>query len=204
MFGEGAKSFTEKQKKPINGTNGDVEMNGGASDESDSDEDENVSVGSTSKNSTSIVALCVSQDGKWLATADLERRVEVYDLSSRKVRAAPPVSLAHSLLILKSPSLTAPPHSPYTTLRPDCSRFRPYLFLLDSRTHSPPHGLKQYTAPLRTHLTSLPPLVPTPLFIEIQHSHRHSRTFIRRHIRAKFLEQRNRRFSMGCELGRKD
>ena len=99
MFGEGAKSFTEKQKKPINGTNGDVEMNGGASDESDSDEDENVSVGSTSKNSTSIVALNVSADGKWLATADLERRVEVYDLSSQKVSRDPVPSLSCASLM---------------------------------------------------------------------------------------------------------
>jgi len=85
VLGEGAKSYAEKNKA-VNGTNGDVEMNGAGSDGADSEEeDARVSVGSTSKNSTSIVALSVSADGKWLATADLERRVEVYDLVNQKV-----------------------------------------------------------------------------------------------------------------------
>lgn len=111
VFGEGAKSYAAKNKA-VNGTNGDVEMNGAGSDESDIEEDASVSVGSTPKNSTSIVALSVSADGKWLATADLERRVEVYDLINQK-----------HLLTLPTPpsvptSLAFVPTSSSSTLEP--------------------------------------------------------------------------------------
>lgn len=106
VFGEGEKEFEQKQKKlrgsnGVNGNGGDVEMNGDASND-DSDDDESVgapkSHTSTRSGTSSIVALSTSQDGKWLATAALDRTVEIYDLSTRKVSLR--LSLRSSVAIL--------------------------------------------------------------------------------------------------------
>ncbi|GAA6009603.1 hypothetical protein JCM11491_001031 [Sporobolomyces phaffii] len=89
VFGEGAKVFEQRQKRKGlngNGVGQDVEMNGGADSEdggSDDDDDE-AQTPASSRTTSSIVAVSTDQDGKWFATAHLDRSVEVYDLEHRK------------------------------------------------------------------------------------------------------------------------
>lgn len=80
---------------------GDVKMNGvngngkhhesDSEDEDDSDDDDSESeIGATASNTNkpaSVTCLAVSGDGKWLASADLERKVCVFDLEELKVRS---------------------------------------------------------------------------------------------------------------------
>lgn len=84
----------------VNGdSDGDVQMNGvngnGKHHESDSEEDDsdNESAadasGSNTNKPATVTCLSVSGDGKWLASADLARKVCVFDLEELKVSPAP-------------------------------------------------------------------------------------------------------------------
>lgn len=103
VFGEhAAKHKGERETRGRNGktngtSNGDVEMNGVHSDsEDDEDAEEGVAKEAQANTSTTTIAcLSISSDGKWLASADLERRVCVFDLESLKVN--------HILSILSLP-----------------------------------------------------------------------------------------------------
>lgn len=71
----------------------DVSMNGGASDSEDEEQEEadvemrNGNFGSSAigDKPATVVTLGISPDGKWLASADMERKVCVFDLDSLKV-----------------------------------------------------------------------------------------------------------------------
>lgn len=129
VFGAGRKAFEDKKKQ----ANGDVEMNGHASDP-DGEEDSEAGLASVSPQSSkgpgSIVAMTVSDDGKWLATADLERTVEVYDLEQRKVRTLDPL-LVFACLIVRTYS-----GCPYSTTS-RCQHHQ--VCQLHSRSYLVPH-----------------------------------------------------------------
>ncbi|GAA6060685.1 hypothetical protein JCM10212_005067 [Sporobolomyces blumeae] len=127
VFAEG-KSLL-KAKKLANGHglsngDGDVEMNGGSSSnegsdsESDEDEDDERFAASRFNSPTSIVGIAISDDGRWLAAADLERNVEVYDLEHGKpyVRLPTPPTVPTSLAFL--PSRPSSPSSDSYALEP--------------------------------------------------------------------------------------
>ena len=89
---EGAREIRGKGGK-VNGdvvhTNGDVSMNGADSEE----EDEATGPSEFSRagaKPAAVTCLAVSNNGKWLGSADLERKVCVFDLENLKVSTGPP------------------------------------------------------------------------------------------------------------------
>lgn len=86
----GKSSSTKSHGVNGHAANGDVEMSGAGSDSDDDDEmDEETTVRGSSRKGgdkpATVACLAVSADGKWLASADLERKVCVFDLSTLKV-----------------------------------------------------------------------------------------------------------------------
>lgn len=119
--------------KAVNGeTNGDVTMNG--THESDSEEDEDDSddesfagaSASMQNRPATVTCLAVSSDGKWLSSADLERKVCVFDLEELKVSCC--LLLALPVRVLTPPSFLAALHHPsYARSRPQRALLPPYL-----------------------------------------------------------------------------
>ncbi|GAA5929919.1 hypothetical protein JCM1841_001258 [Sporobolomyces salmonicolor] len=121
VFGEGSRAASSKKSIANGFTNGkakdaeDVEMNGAEESDSDSDdsgsdsEDERPAVAARGK-PVSVACLAVSADGKWLASADLDRNVVVYDLGSLQphVTLPTPPAVPTSLSFLP-PSTTLEP-----------------------------------------------------------------------------------------------
>lgn len=113
--------------------NGKVNGNGKAHEESeesddeeeDEDEDDGEMEEVESKRAT-VVTSGVSSDGKWFAVADLERRVEVFDLSTLSVRFLPSSFFLPNSGLISPLHLTAVHHSPYSFSRPRLSHFPTY------------------------------------------------------------------------------
>ncbi|GAA5864670.1 hypothetical protein JCM8547_008266 [Rhodosporidiobolus lusitaniae] len=111
VLGEGA----SKVKKVPNGLNGDgdVEMNGGAASSEESDEEDEEESSSPAQASSakrvpsSIVCLAVSTDGKYLATAETDRRVAVYDLAAQKLDTTLPTPPLVPVSLTFTPPTTA-------------------------------------------------------------------------------------------------
>lgn len=104
MMGKEIGMDEEKEKKNnVNGNGGDLEMNQTDSDSEDEDE-ETIKVGG--KGGNTIVVLTSSEDGKWLATADLDRTVEIYNLETMKhyLTLPTPPSVPTALAFLPSSS----------------------------------------------------------------------------------------------------
>ncbi|SCV75017.1 BQ2448_8046 [Microbotryum intermedium] len=68
----------------VNGVNGAAHSESGSDSDSDDDDEERSSRASTSDRPATVVCLAISPDGKWLASADLERKVCVFDLENLK------------------------------------------------------------------------------------------------------------------------
>ncbi|GAA5858707.1 hypothetical protein JCM1840_006524 [Sporobolomyces johnsonii] len=120
VFGEGSRTASAKKNGANGFTNGkakdgeDVEMNGAEQSDSESDsgsdgEDERPAVAARGK-PVSVACLAVSADGKWLASADLDRNVVVYDLASLQPHVALPTppSVPTSLSFLPSSTTLEP------------------------------------------------------------------------------------------------
>ncbi|GAA5888631.1 hypothetical protein JCM6882_009026 [Rhodosporidiobolus microsporus] len=155
VLGEGA----PKAKKAANGINGaangeDVEMNGASSEsESDSDSEDGdekaASAAPQPRVPSSVVCLSVSSDGKYLATAETDRKVVVYDLEASKVHTTLPTPpLVPTSLTFPPTSISGPASSSEPTLLvalPSNSlllygltslRFLPWALPLSSKKHN--------------------------------------------------------------------
>ncbi|GAA5998447.1 small subunit rRNA maturation protein UTP4 [Rhodotorula paludigena] len=85
----------------------DVEMNGGSHSDTDSDssdDDDAPSSGPTKRTPPSVVCLAVSSDGRFVATAESDRAVKVYDVASHKLHATLPTPLLVPTWLAFTPS----------------------------------------------------------------------------------------------------
>ena len=152
---EGTREIRGKGGK-INGeaglTNGDVSMNGADSDEEqDSGPTEFSRAGGKP---AAVTCLAISNNGKWLSSADLERKVCVFDLENLKV--------CFYLLCLAGsadvPSI-ASHYSTDTIARPILPRLLTDLHFRTNAGNRSPH---QRALPLRPRISPLPPVVSLP------------------------------------------
>lgn len=102
VFGQGAREFNKKKGKQTttttttNGKNGRISSDKEDDSSSDSDDDDDDSGAARADDSlcsgSTIVVVSASDDGKYLATANLDKVVEVYDLSSGRHLVTLPTS----------------------------------------------------------------------------------------------------------------
>lgn len=156
-------------------------MNGVEHEDSSDEEDEDMESngGGRARNGNkpaTVACVAVSGDGKWLASADVERKVCVFDLEALKVRLFSLFSTRPSLISF----LTALHDSPDPLSRPLGALLPP---LLPPRAHPPRRPPHERHLPLRPHLPPLPPLGSPPLFPPLQHDDGPPRTDPRRYFR---------------------
>ncbi|GAA5969317.1 hypothetical protein JCM3765_001882 [Sporobolomyces pararoseus] len=143
----------KKKKESLNG-NGDVEMSNGNDSEDSQDDEEEEEEGTNKVQKNTIVALTSSQDGKWLATADLNRSVEIYNLETNKhyltLPTPPSVPTAISFLPSTSSSSSLEPTLLLTFSNNilllyglESKRFHPWSLPLSSSKYNPLTDLRE-------------------------------------------------------------
>ncbi|GAA6032090.1 hypothetical protein JCM8097_007066 [Rhodosporidiobolus ruineniae] len=145
VLGEGAPKLGKKANG-MNGTGEDVKMNGADSSEEDSDEDDSPapSAGSTKRVPSTVVALAVSADGKYLATAESDRKVVVYDLEAAKLHTTLPTPPLVPVSLTFAPSsaageptlLVALPSNSLLLYGLTSHRFHPWALPLSSKKYN--------------------------------------------------------------------
>jgi hypothetical protein len=147
----------------------DVVMNGVDDENEDEEDDDDEEMGTSSLERSSsdihtstVTCLSISSDGHWLASADLERRVSVYDLKSYRVRIIlfPSFDLRLTNDTLMSRRTVSHNSADFFTYS-DCPLFPSFHFRFSSNSYNiPPY--QRYIA-LLLKGTTLPPLDTSPV-----------------------------------------
>lgn len=111
---EGGREIRGKHGKDANG---DVEMDG---EDDEEEETPSTGYGTRADKPATVVCLAVSGDGKWLASADLERKVCIFDLEKLSVRL-------HRASSFELMHLSALHYAADALAYPCCPRISPYL-----------------------------------------------------------------------------
>lgn len=162
--------------------NGDVSMNGvngvngvhhgsDSASESDESEEEQPTIVSPSTKPALVAALTVSTDGQWLASADLERKVCVFDLTALRVSCAyPPLNRTEADLNHHVASY----YSTNTRRGANCPFLCPHV---RHRRADPRRRLRlERSRLLWRQLAQVPALGSSSSVHTVQHTHGHSRT----------------------------
>ena len=147
-------------------TNGDISMNG--NDDSDSESEDSMELESPPQvgdKPATVVALAISSDGKWLGSADLERKVCVFNLESLSVSF---LDFNNASLILIKSFLAL--HYPSNTLtRSKFTHFPSFYF----RTNSSYRATEQFPFPVRSNFTTISTLVKITQYYRCKYNDGH-------------------------------